>query len=107
MPKGSYLGELELLVLSAIDRLDDDAYGGSIQDEIEKQTGRDASIGAIHSALVRLNAKGFVAFGASEPLPIRGGRAKKLVRLTPAGTRTLRTAGEGLARMLGLELRPR
>lgn len=105
MPKGEYLGELELLVLSAISLLGDDAYGVTIRREIQTRTGRDAPMGVIYSALARLEQKGFVAFSLSDPLPVRGGRARKYARLTPAGARTLRTSTEGLAKMLNLRLR--
>ena len=105
MPKGEYLGELELLVLSAINLLGDDAYGVTIRREINARTGRDAPMGVIYSALARLEQKGLVAFDLSDPLPVRGGRARKYARLTPAGARALRSSTEGLAKMLNLRLR--
>ena len=74
MPKGQYLGELELLVLSAVSLLEDDAYGVTIRREIDRRTGREAPMGVIYSALARLNQKGYVAFSLSDPLPMRGGR---------------------------------
>ena len=82
MPKGQYLGELELLVLSAVSLLEDDAYGVTIRREIDRRTGREAPMGVIYSALARLQQKGYVAFSLSDPLSIRGGRARKHVRLT-------------------------
>lgn len=105
MPKGEYLGELELLVLSAINLLGDDAYGVTIRREIDRRTGREAPMGVIYSALARLHEKGYVAFSLSDPLPVRGGRARKFARLTPAGARALRASTEGLAKMLNLRLR--
>jgi PadR family transcriptional regulator, regulatory protein PadR len=105
MPKGEYLGELELIVLSAVSLLGDDAYGVTIRQEIDRRTGRDAPMGVIYSALARLEQKGYVSFTLSEPLPVRGGRARKYVRLTPAGARTLRSSTEALANMLNLRLR--
>jgi DNA-binding PadR family transcriptional regulator len=104
MPKGEYLGELELLVLSAISQLGDDAYGVTIRERIEHATGRDAPIGVIYSALTRLEQKGYVAVRLSDPLPIRGGRARKYARLTAAGARSLRDSTEALANMLNLRL---
>jgi len=59
----------------------------------------------IYSALARLHQKGYVTFSLSDPLPMRGGRARKHVRLTAAGSRALRTSTEGLAKMLNLRLR--
>ena len=105
MPKGQYLGELELLVLSAVSLLGDDAYGVTIRREINRRTGREAPMGVIYSALARLHQKGYVAFSLSDPLPMRGGRARKHVRLTATGSRALRTSTEGLAKMLNLRLR--
>jgi PadR family transcriptional regulator, regulatory protein PadR len=104
MPKGDYLGELELLVLSAVHRLGDDAYGMTVRREIEHRTGRDASIGAVYSALERLEGKGLLRARLSDPLPIQGGRARKHVQLTPAGLTALRTTTAALARMLDLGL---
>ena len=102
MPKGEYLGELELLTLSAIHRLGKEADGGSIREEIEERAGRRTSIGTIYATLARLHEKGFVTFVLSEPLPVRGGRARKLVRLSASGARTLRAATDSFARMFGM-----
>ena len=105
MPKGDFLGEFEVLILAALQRLGDDAYAVTIQREIERRARRPASIGAIHAAVGRLADKGFVAFRISEPLPIPGGRARKYSRITPAGVRALRHSTSALARMIdGLEL---
>ena len=107
MPRGDYLGELELLVLSAVHWLGDDAYGMTIRREIERRTERQASIGAIYSALARLRTKGLVRFQLSDPLPMQGGRARRYVLLTPAGSKALRAATAALARMLDLRLATR
>jgi DNA-binding PadR family transcriptional regulator len=105
MPKGDFLGEFEVLILAALQRLGDDAYAVTIKREIERRARRPASIGAIHAAVGRLADKGFVAFRISEPLPIPGGRARKYSRITPAGVRALRHSTSALARMIdGLEL---
>jgi DNA-binding PadR family transcriptional regulator len=105
MPKGDFLGEFELLTLAAVERLGDDAYGVTIRDEIEQRAQRRASIGAVYATLGRLADKGYVAFWTSEPLPVRGGRARKHARATAAGRRALRDSTRALHRMLdGLEL---
>jgi PadR family transcriptional regulator PadR len=105
MPKGDFLGEFEVLVLAALQRLGDDAYAVTIKREIERRARRPASLGAIHAAVGRLADKGFVAFRISEPLPIPGGRARKYSRITPAGVRALRHSTAALGRMMdGLEL---
>lgn len=102
MPKGEYLGELELIVLAAVSQLGDGAYGTTIRQEIDRRTGRDAPVGVIYSALARLEQKGLVSFRISDPLPVRGGRARKYVHLTAAGSRALKTSTTALARMLNL-----
>ncbi|MEP6492438.1 MAG: PadR family transcriptional regulator [bacterium] len=105
MPKGNFLGEFEVLVLAALQRLEDDAYGVTIKREIERRAGRPASIGAVHAAVDRLADKGFVIFRISDPLPVPGGRARKYSKITPAGLRALRQSTAALARMMdGLEL---
>jgi PadR family transcriptional regulator PadR len=107
MAKGDYLGEFEVLVLAALQRLGDDAYAVTIKHELERRARRPASIGAIHAALLRLSDKGFVTFRVSAPLPVPGGRARKYAAITPAGVRALRHSTAALARMLdGLELEP-
>ena len=109
MGKGDILGEFELYILAALERLGDDAYGVTIRDEIERRTGRVASFGAVYATLERLGRKGFVSFRISDPEPVQGGRAKKHARLTPAGLRVLRSSVRALDRMLeGLDgrLRP-
>ena len=55
--KGTYLGEFQEIVLLTILVLDENAYGVSIQEEIEKRTGREVSRGALHTALTRLDEK--------------------------------------------------
>ena len=105
MPKGDFLGEFEVIVLAALQRLGEDAYAVTIKNDIERRAKRPASLGAIHAALGRLADKGFVVFRVSDPLPIPGGRARKYSRITPAGVRALRQSTAALARMLdGLEL---
>jgi DNA-binding PadR family transcriptional regulator len=110
MPKGDFLGEFELIVLAALERLGEDAYGITVRNEIEERTGRAVSIGAVYATLGRLGDKGYVTFRVSEPTPVRGGRARKHARLTASGQRAFRASARALHQMLdGLhpELRPR
>ena len=100
MPKGKFLGEFELYVMAALARLGDDAYGMAICREIESASGREVAIGAIYATLTRLEGKGFVRTSTSAPLPVPGGRARRLARLTPAGRAALRHSTQMLARML-------
>ena len=105
MPKGSFLGEFEVIVLAALQRLGDDAYAVTIKRDIEQRAERPASIGAVHAALGRFADKGFVSFRISDPLPVPGGRSRKYSRITPAGRRALQQSTAALARMIdGLEL---
>jgi DNA-binding PadR family transcriptional regulator len=103
----SRLGELELLVMLALVRLGDEAYGVSIRQEIERRTGHSVAIGAVYATLDRLDEKRFVTTWLSDPLPVRGGRARKHWRLTALGERAVRNAAASLAGMLeGLGLTP-
>jgi PadR family transcriptional regulator, regulatory protein PadR len=90
--KGTYLGEFEELVLLAVGILYDEAYGISIKTEIEKQTNRSVSISAVHTALHRLEEKGFVKSRFGEALEIRGGKRKRLFTLTKVGIKTLKAS---------------
>jgi DNA-binding PadR family transcriptional regulator len=100
MPKGQYLGEFELYVMSALAILGDEAYGVTIRHEIERRSGRRVAMGAVYATLGRLADKGLVGFRVSEPLPVQGGRARKFARLTPAGRRALQHSTAMLARMI-------
>jgi PadR family transcriptional regulator PadR len=88
------LGSLEHLVLLAVMRLADDAYGVTVRKEIDSTTGRDLSIGAIYATLVRLEAKGFVKSLTGEPTAERGGRAKRYFRLTANGKPAMQNTHE-------------
>jgi DNA-binding PadR family transcriptional regulator len=79
------LGEFEYLLLTAASRLGEEAYGAAIRQEIEKATGRGCSIGALYTTLDRLEGKGFVKTWMSDPTPERGGRPKRMVRVSAKG----------------------
>ena len=83
------LGEFEELVLLMIAVLKDDAYGLAISDEIKNQTGRSATIGAVHATLNRLESKGFVQSTLGDPTNERGGRRKRLFIITALGKKVL------------------
>jgi PadR family transcriptional regulator, regulatory protein PadR len=99
MQRGELLGSLEHVVLLALARLDGTAHGALIRREIEARTGRDLSIGAVYTTLDRLSEKGFVTSTTSAPTPERGGRAKRVFRLEPAGRRALHTSARTLRAM--------
>ena len=90
--KGTYLGEFEEIVLLTVGVLYDDAYGIAIMEEIEKQTGRAVHISAVHSALHRLEEKGFVSSRMGEATQERGGRRKRLFTVSVAGQKALKGA---------------
>jgi PadR family transcriptional regulator, regulatory protein PadR len=104
MKRSDALGEFEQSVLLAIVHLDDDAYGVTIRREIEDRTGRSVAVGALYTALDRLERKGFVSSTMSAPTPERGGRSKRHFKLKSAGARALRQSREALSQMwAGLE----
>lgn len=92
--KGTYLGEFEELVLLSVGILYDDAYGLAIVDELEKQTGRPVMISSVHKALVRLEEKGFLKSHMGGATETRGGRDKRLYKLTQAGMKAVNQARE-------------
>lgn len=83
------LGEFEQLVLLALLRLGDDAYGVAIQREIVSRTARDPSFGSVYTTLSRLEDKGLIASRLGETTPQRGGRRKKLFVVLPEGQRAI------------------
>ncbi len=83
--KRDYLGEFEYVVLLAVMRLGEDAYGVTIRREIETRTDRDVSLGAIYPTLHRLEDKGLVSSYTGEPTATRGGRSKRHFRLEAKG----------------------
>lgn len=79
------IGEFEYLILTAATRLAENAYGAAIREFIEDAAGRRCSIGALYTTLDRLEGKGLIKTWMGDPTPERGGRAKRLVKLTSAG----------------------
>ncbi len=92
--KGTYLGEFEELVLLTVTVLNDQAYGVAIQKELKKKTDRNVAISAIHSALNRLDAKGFVESALGDATPERGGKRKRIFKVTAFGIKSLEQAKE-------------
>lgn len=92
--KGTYLGELEELVLLTVGILYPEAYGVAVMDTIEQQAGRSLNISAVHSVLTRLEEKGFLKSKMGDPSQERGGRRKRIFLLTAAGKRALEEANE-------------
>lgn len=93
------LGEFEQLVLFALLKLKDNAYGAAIRVEIEDQTGRDVNSGAVYITLERLEDRGLVGSRWGEPTGERGGRRRRYYRLTPRGATALHHSYSQLQRM--------
>lgn len=92
--KGTYLGEFEELVLLGTAVLKDNSYSVSIAEVIEEQTGRKITLSAVHTALYRLEKKGFVNSYMGGSTSARGGRRKRLYKITVAGHGILKEARE-------------
>ena len=93
------LGNFELMVLLAVIRVGDDAYGVPISQAIEDGTGREVLVGSVYAALERLEGKGFVGSEVGEPTPERGGRAKKYFHITAKGMRQVLDTKRALTKL--------
>jgi len=93
------LGEFEYLLLTAASSLGDDAYGAAIRSEISSATGRSCSIGALYTTLDRLESKGLVKTWMGEATPQRGGRAKRMVRVTAKGAHAAKEFYDAVTRV--------
>src|SRR4051812_42608115 len=93
------LGEFEQAVLLAIAHLGHEAYGVTVRREIERRTGRLLSIGALYTALDRLERKGYASSSMSDPTPERGGRSRRYYVLRAAGAKALRQSRERFEKM--------
>jgi DNA-binding PadR family transcriptional regulator len=90
------LGHFELLVLLALLRQGDEAYGVPIADTIAETTGRPVILASVYNTLERLEEKGLVRSTVGRPTPERGGRAKRYFAITPTGLREVRAAKKAL-----------
>ncbi|MEP0985772.1 PadR family transcriptional regulator [Ekhidna sp.] len=100
--KGTHLGEFQEIVMLSILILEKNAYGVTIQEEIDRRMGRSISRGALHTALTRLEEKGFITSGYGEPTSERGGRRKRFYEVTKKGLATLQEAKQLRESMWGL-----
>ncbi len=98
----TYLGEFEEIVLLTVALLDGRAYGVALLEELQAQTGRAASLSAIHTTLQRLEEKGLVASVLGGATAERGGRRKRLFSVTAAGRRALQDSHETRTRLFNL-----
>ena len=102
------VGEFEQMVLLAVLRVRDDAYGVTVHEEVERHTRRPVLRGAVYMTLDRLEKKGLLTSTLSEPTNLRGGRSKRCYALTKnaiqalrASRRTLLSLWDGLDPVLG------
>ena len=87
-----HLTDFELMILLAILRIGEDAYGVPIAKEIEQTGRRSVLLGAIYTCLDRLEQNGLVASTYGDPTPERGGRAKRFFKVTAKGLKAVRDA---------------
>lgn len=83
------LGEFEELVLMITAILHGNAYGVKVMDEISEQTGRKVNISAVHTALDRLEKKGYLSSYTGGATAERGGRSKRFFKVTDLGVKVL------------------
>ena len=103
MGRNDRLAAFEQLVLLSVLSLErDEAYGMNLRRVLRDHAGRDVSVPTVYSALDRLESKGFVSSHLGKATPERGGRAKKLFRVEPAGVRALQEARQTLEAMWDL-----
>ncbi|KPV94960.1 MAG: PadR family transcriptional regulator [Pseudoalteromonas spongiae] len=94
--KEKFLGEFEQMVMLAILKLNDNAYGVSIRDMLIEAIDRDVSVGALYTTLERLEKKGLLTSSQGEAIAERGGRAKKFYAVTGQGKQALNRAKNAL-----------
>lgn len=93
------LGEFEYVLIAAAAGLGENAYGAAIREEIEATTKRKCSMGALYTTIDRLEAKGLLKTWLGEATPQRGGRAKRMVRVTAQGVRAAKEFYDAVMRV--------
>lgn len=105
MSIGLSLGDFEQIVLLAILRLGETAYGVSIREEIHLRTEREPAPGALYTTLDRLEEKGLITSRTGDPTPQRGGRAKRYFQVSASGVEAVARAQRNYQRLMeGLDL---
>lgn len=93
------LGEFEYLLITAAAALGDNAYGASIREQLSEATGRSCSLGALYTTIDRLESKGLLQTWMGEATAKRGGRAKRMVRVTAKGMRAAKNFYDTVSRI--------
>jgi DNA-binding PadR family transcriptional regulator len=96
MGERGFLGEFEQMILLAAMRLREDAYGVALMEELEATAGRRVSRGSVYVTLDRLETKGLLESSIAEGSTERGGRPRRIVRVTAEGRAQLRRSREAL-----------
>lgn len=99
MPEHHHLTDLEQLLLLAVLRLGDEAYGAAIQSDLEEHAHRRVSLGSIHVTLGRLEERGLARSEKGQPREQRGGKARRIYTVTDEGLATLEWGREILRDM--------
>jgi PadR family transcriptional regulator, regulatory protein PadR len=94
MSRDNTVTSFELMVIVALIRLGDEAYGVPILLEMEEHSGRDIAVGSVYAALERLQDRGLVASRVGEPTRERGGRAKRYFKVTGRGLKVVQETQE-------------
>ena len=104
MGKDGFLGEFEQMLLLAVMRLEKQAYGVRLMEELESRAGRNVSRGSVYVTLDRMEDKGWISSELSASRPERGGRPRRIVQVTPEGLAVLRKSRTALLELWdGLE----
>src|SRR5580698_7067619 len=93
------LGEFEYLLITTAARLGNEAYGAVIREELGATTGQKCSIGALYTTIDRLETKGLLQTWMGEATPERGGRAKRMIRVTPEGAQAAKDFYDAVTRV--------
>ena len=99
MSNANAISNFELMVMLALIKLGDEAYGVLISEDIAEQSGHDVALGSVYAALERLEDRRLVTSSVGEPTPERGGRAKKYFKVTAKGIEVVRETQQTLTRM--------
>lgn len=104
MGQDGFIGEFEQMLLLAILRLEDHAYGVRLMEELEERVGRTVSRGSVYVTLDRMEEKGWIESTSVPAGSDRGGRPRRVVAVTPDGREQLRRSRDALFRLWdGLE----
>jgi len=85
-----FISRTEEFILLAVWRLGTDSYGVTIRDRLRESTGKTWAYGALFVMLRRLENKGYLESHFADPTSRRGGKSKRIFRLSSKGLQALR-----------------